>query len=388
MKIGYFVDWLEVYCLERKGLDMVDYLRKAGYKVEEKPYGTRVYKQILEVSAADGRQLFTVTRCPLSVKDAGRNGILPSNACHIKIHNQWCYQQDVGSFFIKCADACNVTIKSISRVDICADFQYFYNGMDPGTLLRGFLKESYLKINQPRFSVYGTSEKGYNIYNGASFGSKNSNVFTRFYCKSVEMEEVKQKNWIIDCWRALGFNMERRTWRVEFQIVAPGRKNIDRKTAEVREILVSDLCSQSKIRALFLSMAKRYFVFTKAGTATRKYNQEQLVLFDPAPEVEMYQPMPAVHSGTTNRTVKSVYNFLKAEALKSSEYSTQDRFNFFRAAEQIGIHHSLRQWMAWQDVNKRGDMPIVEPVKNPFTQVQGDESESNESTNVSQKEIW
>lgn len=367
---------------------MVERLRALNYQVEIKPYSTRVYSQVLEVSSSDGCPLFTVTRGPLSVKDAGRNGVLPGNACHIKIHNMWCYQKDVGGFMMKCAQACNVRINSISRVDICADFQYFYNGMHPGTLLRGFVNEKYLKVNQPHFSLYGSSEKGYNEFNGASFGSKNSCVFTRFYCKSLEMAEVKQKNWILDTWKALEFDLTRQVWRVEFMITAPGRKNLNRKTAEVSEITVEDLCSPTKIRGLFISYSKRYFVFTKADTATRKYNQEQLQLFDPAPDIEEFQPYPKVSSNTTNRTIKTVFKFLKAESMKQHEYSQQQRFDMFSMADKIGIHYHLRDWMLWQENNQRMDLPAGEPVKNPFTQVQSNGAQSNEEQIAEQGDIW
>jgi hypothetical protein len=388
MKIGYYVDWLEVYCLERKDNDMVEYLLRQGYKVEIKPYSTRVYSQVLEVSAADGKPLFTVTRGPLSVKDAGRNGVLPSNACHIKIHNMWCYQKDVGGFMMKCAQACNARIHSISRVDICADFQYFYNGLHPGTLLRGFVNEKYLKINQPHFSLYGTSERGYNEFNGATFGSKNSCVFTRFYCKSIEMQEVKQKNWIVDCWKALEFDLTKQVWRVEFMINAPGRRNLNRNTAEVSEITVEDLCSPTKIRGLFISYAKRYFIFTKADSASRKYNQEQLQLFDPSPDIDEFQPYPKVSSSTTNRTVKTVVKFLKGESMKQYGYTMQQRFDMFSMADKIGIHYHLRDWLRWQENNERLDLPTGEPVKNPFTQVQRSTEIDSEEVTIKQAEIW
>lgn len=388
MKIGYFVDWLEVYCHERKDIDMVERLRSLGYKVMILPYTTRVYGQVLEVSSSDGTPLFTVCRGPLSVKDMGRSGVLPGNACHIKIHNMWCYQENVGSFFMNVAKACGVKIKSISRIDICADFQYFRCGMAPGTLLRGFLTEKYLKINQPRFSVYGSSNKGYNEYNGASFGSKNSCVFTRFYCKSLEMQEVKQKNWILDCWNRLGFDLTKQVWRVEFMITGPGRKNLDRNTAEVSEIEISDLCSHTKIRALFLLYAHKYFVFTDSSSASRKYEQKRLDLFDTDPMVGVYQPFPKVSTNSTTRSVKQVCNFLKKESLKQGEYSEQQRWDMFSMAEKIGIHFKLRQWLKWQDVTSRVDLPIGEPVKNPITQVLESVKGASDNNIVEQREIW
>lgn len=388
MKIGYFVDWLECYCIEWHDSNMIDRLTARGYRVEILPYTTRIYGQVLNVYRNETELVYIVCRNPLSVKGCGSDGILKAGSCHIKLHNHLLYQENVGHNMMVAAKDCGVTIQSISRVDICADFQYFYNGMHPNTLIKGFASEKYLKIGQPRFTLHGTTDKGYNVYNSVLFGSKNSNVYTRFYCKSLEMAEVAQKNWIVDAWQSLGFDMDRQVWRVEFAIKAPGRKTLDRKTAEIKEILVSDLCSRTKIEAFFISLSKRYFVFTKADSATRKYRQERLELFAPSPSIERYDPLPATRTNTTTASDKRAYNYLIKESKNSQCYSLQERLELWKCANGILIHHNLVQWRKWKYGNRNGDMPIEEPVKKPINAGAGIESVSNEKESIEQTEIW
>ena len=162
---------------------------------------------------------------------------------------------------------------------------------------------------------------------------------------------------------------------------------LDRKTAEVQEITVQDLCSRDRIKALFISLAKRYFVFTKADTATRKYNQEHLVLFDMNPDVEKYSPLPAVRKTITTRTTKQVYEYLIKESESSHVYSFEERMRLWRVAKNIATHHNLRQWVEWKHGPNNADMPIEEPVNKPITQVQGHDHD-NENVTIEQKEIW
>lgn len=221
--------------------------------------------------------------------------------------------------------------------------------MKPESLLKGFLAERYNKVGQPRFSVHGTAEKGYNYYTSMSFGSKSSCVFSRIYDKTIEMQEVGMKTWIVDAWRSLGFDVDsRHMWRVEFEIHGPGRNNLDKHTGEVKAIDVDDLNSADYIRRLFISLSKKYFVFTDASTASRKYNQKHLDLFDYTDEIQPYQLLPNSRTGSTNRTTKQVYTYLREQAERADIYSEDERVRLLQAADSIGSHYSLRQWISWK----------------------------------------
>ncbi len=379
MKIGYFVDWVEVYCLESEKINCIDRLQALKYRVEIMPYTTRVYGQVCEILSESGEPVGTLCRCPLSVKGEGTNGILKKGACHFKIHNRNCYQENVGLYVMQFCRSIGLSIVSISRVDFCADFQHFYNGLNPVHLIKGFASEKYLKVKQPRFSLHGTTEKGYNQYNSVLFGSRNSNIYTRFYCKTLEMAEQGTKSWIVDCWKALNFDLTKQVWRVEFAVKAPGRKALDRKTAEVKEITISDLCSRTKIKHWFLSLSKTYFVFKRAEEGKRKYDCETLVLFDYKESESEYRPLPTTHTGVTKRMDKMVYDYLRRESKKVSEYSDQERIDYAKTAGTILWKKRLHEWENWKYGSALEVMPIGEPVKNPLTQVQGEIDQQDET---------
>lgn len=360
MLTAYFIDWLELYCLKYNGCDLVQNLKNYGCRVEVMPYTTRIYKEVLNVFSTQGEFLCTICHLPLSVKDGGANGIMDSKACHIKLHNHLLYRGDIGRVAKRLCSMAGVYINSISRIDVCCDFQYFKNGLKPESLLKGFLSERYNKVGQPRFSVHGTAEKGYNYYSTISFGSKSSCVFSRMYDKTVEMQEVGMKTWIVDAWQSLGFDISNRhMWRVEFEIHGPGRTNLDKRTAEIKTIDVDDLNSMDYIRRLFLSLSKKYFVFTDASTATRKYNQKHLVLFDYDDEIQPYQLLPNPRSGTTTRTTKQVYSYLVEESKKADVYSEIERLSLVSVADAIKYHYNLKQWVKWKYAGSRVE---IDPV--------------------------
>lgn len=365
MKIGYFVDWLELYCIEPHGIDFLERLKGFGYFVEIMPYTTRIYSQVVQISDYLHYPVCTITRLPLSVKDEGRGGVLPAGSCHVKFHNSRLYQENVGGYVMDFLKVSRLFYKQISRIDLCADFQHFYCGLAPETLIQGFASGKYLKIGQPKFALHGSTASGYNKYNSVLFGSKTSNVYTRFYDKSQEMVEVSQKNYICDCWRALGMDMDCHVWRVEFAVHGDGMRGFDKKTAEVRQIEVSELCSRDKIRALFLSLSKRYFVFSRGVKGVRKYEQEKLSLFDPSLSVEKWAPLPTCHDGHTNRTDKIVFNYLYNEATTNKILTTRERLDLLKIAKQIEYRKDLLQYAKWKIGSQCEDLPMEDAVLKP-----------------------
>lgn len=62
------LDWLEVHCLEPVGIPHdAEYFRRAGLTVDERSYGTRVYRQMFTVHDALGHPFVEVRRDPFSV---------------------------------------------------------------------------------------------------------------------------------------------------------------------------------------------------------------------------------------------------------------------------------------------------------------------------------
>ncbi|MBR0341902.1 MAG: hypothetical protein IJH64_06605, partial [Oscillospiraceae bacterium] len=62
------IDWLEVYCLEsnQRYPCNAEYFERAGYYVRQREYGTRVYKEMFEITDKDGNPLIEIRRNPAS----------------------------------------------------------------------------------------------------------------------------------------------------------------------------------------------------------------------------------------------------------------------------------------------------------------------------------
>ena len=56
------LDWLEVFCFEIGEPHDADFFRRAGFVVDEREYGTRIYNQMFTLMGDDGHPLLEVRR--------------------------------------------------------------------------------------------------------------------------------------------------------------------------------------------------------------------------------------------------------------------------------------------------------------------------------------
>lgn len=339
MKAIYNVDWLEFYCQFDRWRDrewIFEHLDWYEMEAEKKPFTTRVYNEVWTITSK-GEEVGTLCCVPLSTKDAG--GILPSWACQFKFANWVCYNLYLRNIVENTFKALSIKPLHISRVDFCADFQYFECGLRPVHLITGYVRGKYTKVNQPNVRLFGKS-KSQIEYNSVSWGSKSSDIFTRFYDKSLEQVEEVFKPWIVTQWASRGFDTERQPqysytkksgcsveyhfkvpiWRVEFAIHHNGRHY--RKDDEVKEIEWGDITPEGIIDK-FLSLAYKYFDFRKVEEGKSKYKCEQLKLF-PHTDIMQWQRLPN-HEASTNRTDVLVAKRLGQLAKEHPEGSWNNR---------------------------------------------------------------
>ena len=86
------LDWLEVHAYEPivTSLNAI-YFRSQGWIVDEREYGTRVYREMFTLRGRDNMPLLEVRRNPAS---QGLNGVHQANECHIRLVNRACYFDD------------------------------------------------------------------------------------------------------------------------------------------------------------------------------------------------------------------------------------------------------------------------------------------------------
>jgi len=292
------LDWLEIHAREPVGQPhTADYFRNLGCEVQEREYGTRVYKEMFVIYGYDGLPAIEVRRNPAS---SGLNGIHDAEETHIRLVNRMCYYDDCAEMFEKWLENHHYTDVRISRVDVCLDFVRFDFGDEPSKFVRRYLKHKYAKINQGNINAHGKDSWEGQEWNSLKWGSPISCVSTKMYNKTMELKDTKSglfgKPYIRQAWMLCGFidNMQSVTlqgeevqvWRVEFSLKSaakgwcpieldgkPNHKYSLRNTLDMYK-------GRDRLLTIFASLSKHYFHFKKYKSGVRKDRCEDKKLFD------------------------------------------------------------------------------------------------------------
>lgn len=277
------IDWLECYCLE----DSIgyphnaDYFRAKGWTVNEREYGTPMYNEMFTVYGVDGLAYAEIRRAPKSDKRSA--GIFSPYAAHVRLVNRSCYADEAARLLQLFLETYGFAFQRISRIDICYDFEYFDYGDEPRRFLSRFMKGRYSKINQANIAAHGLDGWDGRDWNSVSWGAPSSMVRTRFYNKSKEIKEVKDKPYIRQAWQIAGLVDDMATlekhrkdgktykpeiWRIEFAIKSGTKKwfvvedyNGDRKKILSKPNTLDVYYTRKQIFQVFLSLAHHYFHF-------------------------------------------------------------------------------------------------------------------------------
>ena len=329
------IDWLEVYVLEplRTPHD-AQFFREQGFIVHERDYGTRMYHEMFVLEGTDGLPLLEVRRRPKSAKDFC--GIHDINGSHIRLVNRTCYFDNAAAIMSEFLSRYDYTFSRISRVDICLDFARFDRGDDPAKFMRRYMMERFTKINQADISSHGRDTWEQRCWNSVSWGSPKSQVTTKFYCKSLELKQKKDKPYIRQAWFESGLidnpiNVTKRdkdgnekpvtVWRVEFSIASSVKgwyvveeDGNARKKHSYRNTL-DMYAGRANLIAVFSSLAKHYFHFKIYEKDKRKDRCADKVLFVWKPDETFYHvEHPA---GTIGRDRELEHLRIKLERFKA-----------------------------------------------------------------------
>lgn len=320
------IDWLEVYALEPTQPRDAGYFRDAGFMVEERPYGTRVYDQMFTLLTNDYYHYIEIRRAPAS-------SVLEYNACHIRLSNRTCYFQNAVAIMRDFLDVHGYTFRRISRIDLALDFERFDSGDYPEAFARRYIQGKFAKINQSNLSAHGRDRWNAREWNSLSWGSLNSPIGTKLYCKTLELEEVKDKPYIRQAWFAAGLvddliNMTRRDregnvykpsiWRLEFSVrsAVKGwvRIEADGKARNYRSIrnTLQMYDTREKMLSMFASLCEHYFHFKIYQEGVNKYKCQDKQLFRFSSEDATYIVEKVATPATPDNALKSLLIKLRA----------------------------------------------------------------------------
>lgn len=204
------IDWLEVYCLESPSLPLEPAVfEKAGFEVKVRAYGTPQYRQMFTLYRKN-EPFIEVRRLPYSLKEQG--GIFEKESTHLRLCNYECYMpdpiQDLRDFLFQFG----YTLISISRIDLCQDFQKFDDGKDPGVFLSEYAEGKYFKNHLSKIAPRGVEVVGSDFighgcespymraFNSWKWGAPTSAISVKLYNKTAEMYDVKDKPYIRQAW--------------------------------------------------------------------------------------------------------------------------------------------------------------------------------------------
>lgn len=291
------IDWLEVYVLESNDRFPcnAEYFIRQGYQVREREYGTRVYKEMFEITDEYGNPLIEVRRNPAS-GTADFNGLV-EQSCHIRLPNWMLYQGNPIQFLTEFLLKHDYIFKRIFRIDIAYDFEKFDSGDLPAKFAKRYLSGAYRKINQCFLSAHGNDTWSECKWQSLSWGSKSSMVTTKLYNKTLELAESKNdKPWIKTCWMVNGLidnpmSMTKRNalgelykpdiWRIEFSMTAAAdgwiTYEFNHASKPYRQTVPHTLSmfdSHDKLWSRFQDLAFNYFHFK---IKTKKKENKALV---------------------------------------------------------------------------------------------------------------
>lgn len=226
------IDWLSIYC------DCSHMQQSGDFTFDREPYGTSVYADMYTILWG-GDEVAILTCNPRSSALKAGTGIL-------KILNPELYKPRLNLLVSKLLKDCGIEFLSISRLDLCADFNHFVAYPDMQDFFQDFLTLKILKIGAAKYKVCANAmntqqheyfkmiglQSSQHTYQYLRFGSKVSKVSAYLYNKTQEFRDVKRKNYIAEAWKANGIEEEKEVWRLEFSLKGDGIKFINSVTGE------------------------------------------------------------------------------------------------------------------------------------------------------------
>lgn len=326
------VDWLQVCCYSNNLAFLLnnDYYNKVDslpYWLELQPLETRNFARFIRVHTKIGNDW----RYCADVLAVPRSSMLNSNIVLVKIHNRFLYCQKYINLLYDICATFKLSIKGLTRLDLCYDCNSFHGGLKPHKFIKEFVTAEFdspryiYKVGAKQFRVYGgKSVSSATKFSGIEFGSGKSSKRCYIYDKTRELEEVKDKPWIRQYWQQNGLISDSKThvYRAEISIKCDGMDLLNMSTGELFKLSPEYLKSQPAIEKLFHFYAARMFRFHRKGKHTRVRDYDRIELFENSPIITC-KPRKVCVNADTGRTEKICVSTLGKLSCQYSDLSQE-----------------------------------------------------------------
>lgn len=229
--------------------------------------------------------------------------VIPKQAIIVKIANRELYKQRWAEQVNYFLNVCYIIPQSVSRLDLCCDFNQFDNNLQVNSFFDSFLSNRYLKNRLAKYTLQGEQTNKHEA-SYIRFGNHDSEVSVYLYNKTLEMREVKTKPYIIERWEANQLDINKDVWRLEVSLKSTKLKFVIAKTGELFRIDLEHTATQGMLENIYNAIIKKYWDFRINDGKARKDRMKQVVFFKNMPTTLI--PYSITEVAGSNRTDKIV----------------------------------------------------------------------------------
>lgn len=326
-------DWLSLYC-------HVNFITSNSmYQFIKHEQGTRQFKELYNVyDLVDGELYATVQAKPYS-------RIIPANAAIVKISNRYLYKQNWNTQIMYFLNLCHFIPQSISRIDICCDFNKFDNNLGVNSFIQGFMRSRYLKNGRATYQIQGEQKAEHEV-SYLRFGQHDSEVSVYLYNKSKEMREVVNKPYITELWKKNGLDTTKDVWRLEISLKTTQTRFIIQKTGETFRLDLDFIKTHGILENIFDCVALKYFEFKHNNLTKNKSRMKTVVFFnDMKSSLSIYTPTNDACSNRMDKIlIKKLANAMTELRLTESEFPEY-------IAETLATYIEQKDLVQWYRLN-------------------------------------
>lgn len=262
-------DWLQLNVSSEVS---IDFKYHGFFQVKVLPISTRHFKLVEEIYR-NGKRIATIQRVPLSP-------IIKANTVLIKFDNWVLYSFDLLPYVREFLALNQFKFHNISRLDVCADFTKFDNGLQPSEFIKSYLYNHYLRLGRTSSgNSYFKQKKNEMQFSSLKFGSNLSEVSCYLYNKTLEMSTIKWKPWIAKKWKLAGIEENNDVWRLEVSLKSSAKALVNIQSSEVQSLNDLNILALENLPMLFGSFRDKYFSFVIKDSQVKKSRMKPLKLF-------------------------------------------------------------------------------------------------------------
>ena len=309
-----------------------------------------------------------------------RSSMLDKNLVHVKIQNHLLYNNYLSNYVYALLSQFELDFKFFNRLDICLDFNKFKFNRCPHKFILDVLGTKILKNGRSKMHFIGSAGvKGIKA-EYLRYGKRNGSYCIYLYNKSLELKEVKDKDYIKKTWDLAGLDYKNDVvWRLECSLSKDNLRKIfwdDKDNIIYMDLpIIEDF---EKLNFIFHATINKGFSFKKKTKQKNKSRMPDVELF--SKKYKAYRLKNTFEVKDKTRINKIILNKMFEEHYKTIDVDDFNNtevkydvvcYNFAKRHSLLGYFHKLIKQSGdidllkyfedvKEDENKFKDTPVVD----------------------------